>query len=130
MKGYSINIEKAALENTDFRRVLYTAPHCQLVLMSIRPGEDIGMETHKLDQFIRVESGQAVVVLDGASNTVSDGDVVVIPQGTQHNVTNTGDTPLKLYSIYSPPEHRDAVIHVTKADAEKDSEHFDGKTTE
>lgn len=128
MKGYITNIEKATLENSDYRRVLYTAKNSQLVLMSIAPGDEIGEETHHLDQFLRFEEGEGMVILDGVSHNVSDGFAVVIPEGTKHNVVNTGSTLLKLYSVYSPPEHKDGTIHKTKADEKE--EHFDGVTTE
>lgn len=128
MKGYITNIEKATLENSDYRRVLYTAKNSQLVLMSIAPGDEIGEETHHLDQFLRFEGGEGRVILDDVPHDVSDGFAVVIPEGTKHNVINTGDTHLKLYSIYSPAEHKDGTIHKTKADEKE--EHFDGVTTE
>jgi len=131
MKGYVTNIEKDTLENNYFRRVLYTAKNTQLVLMSLRPKEDIGEETHTLDQFIRVEAGEGSVILDDVKHKISDGTAVVIPAGTKHNVVNDSNTEeLKLYSLYSPPEHRDGTIHKTKADALAHEEHFDGKTTE
>ena len=131
MKGYVTNIEDDTLKNKDFRRVLYTGKNSQLVLMSLRPKEEIGEETHTLDQFIRVEAGSGVVVLDGVEHEISDGTAVVIPAGTKHNVINNSDRDaLKLYTIYSPPEHRDGTIHKTKADALAHEEHFDGKTTE
>ena len=128
MKGYIANIEKETLENTDYRRVLYTAKNSQLVLMNLQPGDEIGMETHHLDQFIRIEQGTAKVILDGVEHEVEDDYAVVIPAGTAHNVINSGEMELKLYSVYSPPEHRDGVVHATKADDVE--EHFDGKTTE
>ncbi len=128
MKGYITNIEKATKENTDYRRVLYTARHSQLVLMCVMPGEEIGMEMHHLDQFIRVEEGEGKVVLDGVEHTLHEDDAVVIPEGTEHNVINTGTIPLKLYTVYSPPEHKDGTVHPTKADEKE--EHFDGITTE
>jgi len=128
MKGYLTNIERDTIENTDYRRVLYTGKHSQLVLMSIEPGDAIGEETHHLDQFIRVEAGKARVVLDDVEHDVEDDWAFVIPAGTKHNVVNTGDEPLKLYSIYSPPEHKDGTVHTTKA--EEKEEHFDGVTTE
>lgn len=128
MKGYILNIEKETRENTDYRRVLYTAENSQLVLMSIAPGDEIGEETHHLDQFLRFEGGEGKVILDGVSHNVSDGFAVVIPEGTKHNVINTGNTHLKLYSVYSPPEHKDGTIHKTKSD--EIEEHFDGVTTE
>ena len=131
MKGYVTNIETDTLENTDFRKVLYTAQNSQLVLMSLRAGEDIGEEIHKLDQFIRVEAGRGVAILDGVEHRLSDGVAVVIPAGTKHNVVNLSDTEeLKLYTLYSPPEHRDGTIHGTKNDALTHEEHFDGKTSE
>lgn len=128
MKGYIFNIEKETKENTDYRRVLYTAKNSQLVLMCLQPGEEIGNEVHNLDQFIRIEQGHAKVILNGVEQAVQEDFAVVIPQGTQHNVINTGDIELKLYTLYSPPEHRDGVIQKTKADEQE--EHFDGKTTE
>lgn len=128
MKGYSTNIEKATLENTDYRRVLYTAPHSQLVLMSLAPGVEIGEEVHHLDQFIRFEAGEGKAVLDGVERAVGADDALVIPQGTRHNIINTGSTDLKLYTVYSPPEHKDGITQATKADEHE--EHFDGKTTE
>ena len=128
MKGYIGNIERATLENTSYRKVLYTAKNSQLVLMSIEPGDEIGMETHHLDQFIRIEQGSALVYLDGVEHPVEDDFAIVIPAGAEHNVTNTGEVPLKLYSVYSPPEHKEGTVHATKADDAE--EHFDGVTTE
>jgi mannose-6-phosphate isomerase-like protein (cupin superfamily) len=128
MKGYVANIEQATLENEDYRRVLYTAKNSQLVVMTIQPGDEIGMEVHELDQFIRLEAGKATVTLDGVEHTIEDDWAVVIPAGTQHNVVNTGNEPVRLYSIYSPPEHKDGTVHPTKADDVE--EHFDGTTTE
>ncbi len=132
MKGFVTNIEKESLENTNFRKVLYTAPHSQLVVMSLKPGEDIGEEVHHLDQFIRCEAGIGKAVLNGVEYKITDGSIVLVPAGTRHNIINASeDTPMKLYTLYAPPNHRDGVIHVTKADAEADeSEHFEGKTTE
>lgn len=131
MKGYITNIEDDTLKNQDFRRVLYTGKNSQLVLMSLRPKEEIGEETHTLDQFIRVEAGDGVAVLDGVKHPISDGTAIVIPAGTKHNVVNDSATgELKLYTVYSPPEHRDGTIHKTKADALAHEEHFDGRTTE
>jgi mannose-6-phosphate isomerase-like protein (cupin superfamily) len=130
MKGYVKNIEDIAVKNEDFRQVLYTAKNCQLVIMSLKPKEDIGAEVHKLDQFFRVEEGSGEAVLDGVTTKISSGFAVLVPAGTKHNIINTGSTALKLYTLYAPPNHRDGVIHHTKADAEKDKEHFDGKTTE
>lgn len=128
MKGFVNNIETLTEENTDYRRVLYTAKNSQLVLMCLQTGEEIGEEVHHLDQFIRFESGSGQVTLDGVEHAVADGTAVVIPAGTKHNVVNTGSEPLKLYTVYSPPEHKDGTIHPTKADEKE--EHFDGQTTE
>ena len=128
MKGYITNIEKTTLENTDYRRVLYTGKNSQLVLMSLAPGDEIGEEVHHLDQFLRFEAGEGKVILDGIEHTVGDGDAVVIPQGTRHNVINIGNIDLKLYSVYSPAEHKDGTVHKTKSDEKE--EHFDGRTTE
>ncbi len=130
MKGFLENIEEATKANTDFRRVIYTAKNSQLVLMSLLPGEEIGEEVHQLDQFFRFEEGEAKVILDGVEHPVKAEYAVIVPQGSRHNVINTGSVPLKLYTIYSPPNHRDGVVHKTKAQAEADEEHFDGKTTE
>ena len=132
MKGYITNIEKFSLENQNFRQVLYTAKNSQLVVMSLKPNEDIGEEIHQLDQFIRCEKGQGKAILDGVPNEITDGFVVVVPAGTKHNIINTSVTePLQIYTIYSPPNHLDGTIHKTKVDAESDEkEHFDGKTTE
>lgn len=128
MKGYIINIERATKNNTDYRHVLYTAPLSQLVLMSLPPGEEIGEETHDLDQFIRIEAGNAVAILGGKRHDISADDAIIIPSGTRHNIVNTGTTDLKLYTVYSPPNHKDGTIHKTKQDEEE--EHFDGQTTE
>ena len=132
MKGYIDNIEKSTLENSNFRKVLYTAKNSQLVLMSLMPGEEIGEEVHTLDQFLRIEKGVGKAILDGVEHEISDGSAVVVPAGTRHNIINTSpDAELKLYTIYSPPEHRDGTVHATKADAIADTaDHFDGKTTE
>ena len=117
MNGFLINMEKATLENDNFRRVLNTANNSQLVVMSLLPGEEIGMEVHDLDQFIRIESGRGKVILDGEEQEVEDDWAVVIPAGVEHNVINTSDSEkMKLYSIYSPPEHPDGTVHPTKAD--------------
>ena len=117
MDGFLINIEKATLQNDNFRKVLNTAQNSQLVVMSLLPGEDIGSEVHDLDQFIRVESGKGRVILDGKEHAVEDDWAVVIPAGVEHNVINTSDREkMKLYSIYSPPEHPDGTVHPTKAD--------------
>ena len=129
--GYVANIEKITKKNSNFRKVLYTAKHSQLVVMSLKPREEIGEEVHDLDQFIRVEEGKGKVVLDGVEHLIEDGSAIVIPEGTRHNVINTSsDEEMKLYTIYSPPHHRDGVIHATKQEAMTDDEHFDGKTTE
>ncbi|MBS1134369.1 MAG: mannose-6-phosphate isomerase [Burkholderiaceae bacterium] len=130
MKGYVRDIESLAVGNDDFRQVLYTAKHCQLVVMSLKPGEEIGAEVHKLDQFFRVEEGAGEVVLDGARTAIRAGFAIVVPAGANHNIINTGSKSLKLYTVYAPPNHRDGVVHHTRADAEADTEHFDGKTSE
>lgn len=131
MKGYIANIEDATKENENFRKVLYTGKHSQLVVMSLQPGEEIGMEVHALDQFIRIEKGRGKVVLDGVGHEVEDDWAIVIPAGASHNVINLGDTALKLYTIYAPPEHKMRATHATKADAMADADdHFDGKTDE
>jgi mannose-6-phosphate isomerase-like protein (cupin superfamily) len=132
MRGFCQNIEQATLENVNFRKVLYTGKHSQLVLMALKPNEEIGMEVHNdNDQFFRFEKGQGKVVIDGNEYAVSDGFAVVVPAGAQHNVVNTSATEeLKLYTIYSPAHHKDGVVRATKADAEADSPEFDGVTTE
>lgn len=118
MHGYVTNIERDTLANEDYRRVLYTGPNTQLVLMTLEPGDEIGQETHEEhDQFIRVEAGAGVVVLNGERHTLGDGSAVVIPAGVKHNVVNmSGDAPLRLYTLYSPPEHPDGTVQHTKAD--------------
>lgn len=129
MAGYITNIEQDALQNDFFRKVLYTAPHSQLVLMTLQVGEDIGLETHPdRDQFIRVEAGQGEAILNGERTSLSDGSAVVIPAGTEHNIVNTSSTePLRLYTIYSPPEHPDGTINRTKQDAiEYERQHHGG----
>lgn len=130
MKGFVQDIESLAVTNDAFRRVLYTAKHCQLVVMALKPGEEIGAEVHKLDQFFRVEAGAGEAVLDGVQTAIQAGFALVIPAGANHNIINTGNAPLKLYTLYAPPNHRDGVVHATRAEAEADNEHFDGKTTE
>ena len=130
MKGFVHDIEHLAVENSEFRRVLYTAKHCQLVVMALKPKEEIGAEVHKLDQFFRVEEGTGEAVLDGVRTVIRSGFAILVPAGTKHNIINTGSDPLKLYTLYAPPNHRDGVVHHTRADAEADTEHFDGKTTE
>jgi quercetin dioxygenase-like cupin family protein len=127
-KGYVLHLEQETLKNTDYRRVLYTAEGTQLVLMSLPPGVEIGEETHRLDQFIRVDQGEITVILNGEKHVLVDGDAVIIPRGVIHNVINTGDKDAKLYTLYSPPEHKDGIVEPTKADEVE--EHFDGKTTE
>ncbi len=130
MKGYIKNIEEASLTNENFRKVLYTTTHSQLVLMSLLAGEDIGEEVHDVDQFLRIEKGNGKSILNGESHDITDGSAIVVPAGVKHNFINTGSEPMKLYSLYMPPHHRDGVVHVTKADAEADTEHFDGKTSQ
>ena len=130
MKGYIQNIEDIANKNQDFRQVLYTAGNVQLVVMSLKPKEEIGMEIHELDQFFRVEEGVGEASLDGVSTVIRAGFAVLVPAGTNHNIVNTGNVPLKLYTLYAPPNHRDHIVHHTHAEADKDNEHFDGKTTE
>ncbi len=130
MKGFVQDIEHLAVENSDFRRVLYTARNCQLVLMSIRPKGEIGMEVHSLDQFFRVEEGSGEAILDGVKTAIRAGFVVLVPAGTSHNIINTGSVALQLYTLYSPPNHRVGVVHKTPEEASVDDEHFDGKTTE
>src|SRR5450759_2214884 len=130
MKGFVQDIEGLAVKNDEFRRVLYTARHCQLVIMALKPKEEIGEEVHKLDQFFRVEKGTGEAVLDGVRTAIKAGFAIVVPAGTQHNIINTGRGALKLYTLYAPPNHRDGVVHHTRAEAEADNEHFDGKTTE
>jgi mannose-6-phosphate isomerase-like protein (cupin superfamily) len=131
-KGYKNNIEKLTLENNNFRKVLYTAPHCQLVLMALKPQEEIGLEIHQEnDQFFRFEKGAGKVIIDGNEYIVGDGDAVIVPAGAEHNVVNTSQIePLKLYTIYSPAHHQDGVVRATRAEAEADSPEFDGITTE
>jgi mannose-6-phosphate isomerase-like protein (cupin superfamily) len=132
LKGFKSNIEKDTLGNTDFRHVLYTGKNSQLVLMNLKPGEEIGEEVHKtIDQFFRFEKGEGIVSIDGIKQKVTDGDAVIVPAGARHNVMNTSKTTeLKLYTIYSPPEHQDGTVRKTKADALAKQEEFDGKTTE
>jgi mannose-6-phosphate isomerase-like protein (cupin superfamily) len=130
MRGFVKDIEDLALANDEFRRVLYTAQHCQLVVMALEPREEIGAEVHTLDQFFRVEAGSGEAVLDGVTTEIRAGFAVVVPAGATHNIINTGRVPLKLYTLYAPPNHRDGVVHHTRADAAADTEHFDGTTTE
>ncbi len=131
MNGYVKDIEELTEANTDFRRVLYTGKHLQLVLMALKPGEEIGEEVHAdRDQFFRVEEGKGEVVIDGNTTGIKSGDAILVPAGARHNVSNTGDEPLLLYTLYGPPEHKDGIVRATKAEAEASEEHFDGKTTE
>ena len=132
MKGYVTTIEKETEKNADFRHVLYTGKHSQLVLMSLKPGEEIGEETHAdVDQFFRFERGEGKVTIDGVEHSVKDGDAVIVPAGARHNVINTSKRAnLKLYTIYSPPEHQDGVVRHTKKEAMASEEHFDGRITE
>jgi len=132
MKGYKGAIEKLTVDNTDFRHVLYTGKHAQLVLMSLKPSEEIGMETHtENDQFFRFESGSGKVIIDETEYLVEDGDAVIVPAGARHNVINLSATePLKLYTIYSPSHHKDGIVRVTRDEAMQNEEDFDGTTTE
>lgn len=132
MKGFTTDIESATRANINFRKVLYTGKHSQLVLMSLRPNEEIGMEVHTdNDQFFRFEMGQGKCIIDGNEYLVKDGDVIIVPAGANHNIINVSDSEeLKLYTLYSPPHHKDGVVRATKAEAEKDSPEFDGVTTE
>ena len=130
MKGFVQNIEDIAVENKDFRRVLYTARNCQLVLMTLMPGEEIGLEVHQLDQFFRVEEGTGEAILDGVRTDISAGFAMLVPAGCQHNIINTGSVSMNLYTLYAPPNHRDGVLHHSRADAQAEQEHFDGRTTE
>lgn len=132
MKGYKDNIEKLTEENANFRKVLYTGKNSQLVLMSLKPGEEIGLETHtENDQFFRFEGGEGKVTIDGNEYSVGDGDAVIIPQGAEHNVINTSETEsLKMYTIYSPAHHKDGIVRETKEDAMANEAEFDGQTTE
>lgn len=132
-RGFCDDIERLTTGNDDFRRVLYTGRNLQLVLMTLRPGEEIGEEVHEdIDQFFRVEEGQGVIDIDGRENRVEDDFAVIVPAGTRHNVRNTGSAPLRFYTIYGPPEHQDGVVQATKADADArhHDEEFDGSTTE
>lgn len=132
MKGFNANIEQATLENENFRKVLYTGKHCQLVLMCLKPNEEIGMEVHEEnDQFFRFEKGQGKCIIDGNEYELQDGSAIVVPSGAQHNIINTSATEeLKLYTIYSPAHHKDGIVRATKEEAEKDGPEFDGVTTE
>lgn len=131
MKGFNANIEQLTLENENFRKVLYTSAHMQLVLMSLLPGEEIGEEIHdENDQFFRFEQGTGECFIDGNKYQVADGDVIIIPSGAKHNVINTGSDSLKMYTIYAPPHHKDGIVRATKKEAEEKEEDFDGQTTE
>lgn len=132
-RGYCDNIERLTIGNDDFRRVLYTGGHLQLVLMTLQPGEEIGAEVHDaIDQFFRFEQGSGVVDIDGRENPVEDDFAVIVPAGSRHNVRNTGDRPLRFYTLYGPPEHKDRLVQSTQAEAEArhHDEEFDGATTE
>jgi mannose-6-phosphate isomerase-like protein (cupin superfamily) len=131
MKGFVDDIESRTEKNSDFRRVLYTGKNLQLVLMALRPAEEIGEEVHPdRDQFFRVEEGEGEVWIDGSRTRIQDGTAIVVPAGARHNVKNSGGKALKLYTLYAPPEHVDGIVRATKADAEASEEHFDGRTTE
>jgi mannose-6-phosphate isomerase-like protein (cupin superfamily) len=131
MKGFVEDIEELTKANGDFRRVVYTGKHLQLVLMALDAGEEIGEEVHEdHDQFFRVEKGKGEVWIDGVRTKIKGDDAIIVPAGARHNVVNSGDKPLKLYPIYGPPEHRDGVVHKTKAIAQAGEEHFDGATSE
>lgn len=131
MKGFVEDIEELTEENEDFRRVLYTGKNLQLVLMSINPGDEIGEEVHEdRDQFFRIEAGEGEIWIDGNMTRIEDDVAMIVPAGARHNVKNTGTEPLKLYTLYAPPEHVDGTVHATKADADSSHEHFDGATTE
>jgi mannose-6-phosphate isomerase-like protein (cupin superfamily) len=132
MKGYHKNIEKSTVENDYFRKVEYTSSHLQLVLMTLKPNEEIGFETHtENDQFFRFEKGVGMCVIDDNVYEVTDGDAIIVPAGAKHNITNTSSTEfLKLYTIYAPPHHQNGIIHKTKEEAESDNEEYDGVTTE
>ncbi len=129
MQGFVDDIEKLTESNSDFRRVLYTGKQMQLVLMALKPGEEIGLEVHEdRDQFFRVEQGQGEVLIDGKRKPIRADMAIIVPAGARHNVTNTGREPLKVYTLYAPPEHKHGTVHKTKADVTE--EHFDGKTSE
>ena len=131
MNGFVDDIEELTEANKHFRHVLYSGQKLQLVLMALQPGEDIGEEVHTgTDQFFRVEKGKGEVVIDGKTTAIKSDMAIIVPAGARHNIKNTGDKPLKLYTLYAPPEHIDGTVHASKADAEAAHEHFDGKTTE
>lgn len=131
MKGYTGSITQILMGEHNFRHVLYTSKFLQLVVMTLKPGEEIGMEIHTVDQFFRFESGFGKAIIDGAQHTVRGGIVVIVPAGARHNIVNTSmDEPLKMYTLYAPPHHKDKIVHETKQYAVNDVEHFDGKTSE
>ena len=131
MKGFTGDIERLTLENGDFRRVLYTGQYLQLVLMTLPPGEEIGEEVHEdRDQFFRIEAGEAEISIDGVVSPLKADDAAIVPAGARHNVVNTGSEPLRLYTLYGPPEHADGTVRANRAEAEASHEHFDGRTTE
>ena len=131
MKGFIADIEELTEGNSDFRRVLYTGKNIQLVLMAIEPGEEIGEEVHdNHDQFFRVEKGRGEVVIDGKHSKIKGGDAIIVPAGARHNIMNTEDKSLRLYTLYAPPEHLNGTVHATRADADASEEHFDGQTTD
>jgi mannose-6-phosphate isomerase-like protein (cupin superfamily) len=131
MNGFVKDIEELTEANTDFRRVLYTGKHLQLVLMALQPGEEIGEEVHPdRDQFFRVEKGGGEIMIDGNVTPIKSDNAMIVPAGARHNVLNTGDTPLLMYTLYGPPGHKDGTVHATKAEASASEEHFDGQTTE
>lgn len=131
MKGYLADIERLTEQNNAFRQVLYTGRHLQLVLMALEPGQDIGLETHKThDQFFRIEQGDGEVLIDGITHTIKAGDGIIVPAGARHNLTNTGDQALRLYTLYGPPNHIDKLVQQDKSDAEASTEVFDGVTSE
>jgi mannose-6-phosphate isomerase-like protein (cupin superfamily) len=131
MRGYKDNIEKVTLANSFFRNVLYTAKNCQLVVMNLKQREEIGMEVHDVDQFFRVEKGHGKLIIDANEYSLEDGDAMVVPSGSSHNIINVSDSEdLKLYTLYCPPHHKDGIVHRDKEEAEKDNEEYDGKTSE
>jgi len=130
-RGFSTNIEDDTLDNDNFRKVLYTSKHIQMVVMTLNPGEEIGVETHPtIDQFFRFEAGKGKCIINGNEYDVTDGSGIIIPAGSEHNIINTGNTALQMYTIYTPPNHKDGVVFSTKKEAEQSKEKFDGKTTE
>ena len=131
MNGFITDIEDRTVKNADYRRVLYTGRNMQLVLMSLQPGEEIGEEVHDdRDQFFRVEAGKGEVMIDGRTTPIEDATAIVIPAGARHNVINRGSEPLKLYTLYAPPEHADGLVQATRSEATSSTEHFAGRTTE